>query len=263
MKKYLHDFRFLLLIRKKVIQRNTNNTIIVDSHSICKNQNNKGLYFTFNEDSMETYEFNELIVLKKLLDLSLCDFFAETGFDPNVYFSSTFWFSLNRLNDEEWFEVTDDVIEKIGFKDKGKSNHRTNLFECLKKHFVESVDYILVLDHARTIIGRGCANKRTLKMKRDCFKKILMKVNTKNSDQIFHFLIAFEKQVLHYMRYQKECETYRRLEEKDSSPKLNIIQENMLSNVQEQNEIYIMTSTELARQFIFKVGKCINSFARL
>ena len=165
LKKYLHDFRFLLLIRKKVIQRNTNNTIIFDSHSICKNQNNKGLYF--NEDSMETYEFYELIVLKKLLVLSLCDFFAETGFDPNVYFSSTFWFSLNRLNDEEWFKVTDDVIEKIGFKDKGKSNHRTNIFECLKKHFVESVDYILVLDHARTIIGRGCANKRTLKMKRD------------------------------------------------------------------------------------------------
>ena len=95
---------------------------------------------------METYDFYELIVSKKLLDLSLCDFFAETGFDPNVYFSSTFWFSLNRLNNEEWFKVTDDVIEKIGFKDKGISNHQTNLFECLKKHFVESVDYILVLD---------------------------------------------------------------------------------------------------------------------
>ena len=121
---------------------------------------------------METYEFNELIVLKKLLDLSLCDFFAETGFDPNVYFSSTFWFSLNRLNDEEWFEVTDDVIEKIGYKDRGKTNHRTTLFECLKKHFVGSVDYILVLENTRTIIARGWANKRNLKMKHDAFKKI-------------------------------------------------------------------------------------------
>ena len=30
-----------------------------------------------------------------------------------------------------------------------------------------------------------------------------MKVNTKNSEQIFDFLIAFEKQVLNDMRYQK------------------------------------------------------------
>lgn len=209
---------------------------------------------------METYEFYELIVSKKLLVLSLCDFFAETGFDPNVYFSSTFWFSLNRLNDEEWFEVTDDVIEKIGYK--GKYNNRTHLFDCLKKNFNESVDYIFTFENPKAKSGSGGHNKRTLKMKRDSFKKLLMKVNTKNSEQIFDFLIAFEKQVLNYMRYQKECETYRRIEEKDSSLTLNIIQENMLRNVQEQNEIYVMTSTELAQQFVFKVGKSINSFAR-
>ena len=126
------------------------------------------------KDTMETYEFHELILSRKALLLSLCEFFTETGFDPNVYFSSTFWFSLNQLNDEDWFEVTDDVIEKIGYKGKGKSNHRTTLFECLKKNFVESIDYILVLENSRTIIGRGCANKRVLKMKREqnlCYDK--------------------------------------------------------------------------------------------
>ena len=71
-----------------------------------------------------------------------------------------------------------------------------------------NVDYDCDLDHARLKNGRGGHNKKCLSMKRDSFKKLLMKVNTKNSEQIFDYLIAFEKQVLKYMCYQRECEHY-------------------------------------------------------
>ena len=223
------------------------------------------------------YEFNELIVDKKMLSLSLCDFFTVTEFDPNMYFTSTFWFALNNLNVNDWFEVTDDVIEKIGFRGDNKKCHpRTNLFECIKKNFNENIDYIFAPINSGAIIGRGGHNKKTLHMKRDSFKKLLMKVNTKNSDQIYDYLIAFKNHVIKYMRYQSECKIYEVTEQNkkfteiineqsrsSTTPNtLNIIQENMLRNVQEQNEIYIMTSTELAQECIFKVGKSTNSFAR-
>lgn len=96
------------------------------------------------------YEFHQLIVGKKMLSLSLCEFFTETEFDANMYFTSTFWFTLNQLNDNDWFEVTDEVIQKIGFQGDIKKCHpRTNLFECIKKHFNENVDYTLSIDETR------------------------------------------------------------------------------------------------------------------
>ena len=216
------------------------------------------------------YEFHQLIVEKKMLSLSLCEFFMETEFDLNMHFTSTFWFTLNQLNDNDWFEVTDDIIEKIGFKgDIKKSNQRTHLFECIKKHFIENVDYTLSIDETIIKSGRGGHNKKTLHMKRDTFKKLLLKVNTKNSDQIFDFLISFEKHVIKYIRYQRECLTYQSMQEiKQHSQTatvstLNVVQENMLRNILEQEEIYIMTSIELAQEFIFKVGRSKNSFTRL
>ena len=230
-----------------------------------------------NDTNNMDYEFYQLIVDKKLLSLSLCEFFTATEFDPNMYFSSTFWFALNQLNDNDWFEVTDDVIEKVGFKgDNKKSNQRTHLFDCLKHNFTEYIHYTFTLGKTRPITGRGGHNKKTLHMKRDSFKKLLMKVNTKNSDQIYDYLIAFENHVIKYMRYQSECKIYEVIEQNkkfteiineqsrsSTTPNtLNIIQENMLRNVQEQNEIYIMTSTELAQECIFKVGKSTNSFVR-
>ena len=216
------------------------------------------------------YEFHQLIVGKKMLSLSLCEFFTETEFDANMYFTSTFWFTLNQLNDNDWFEVTDEVIQKIGFQgDIKKSNQRTHLFECIKKHFIENVDYTLSIDETIIKSGRGGHNKKTLHMKRDTFKKLLLKVNTKNSDQIFDFLISFEKHVIKYIRYQRECLTYQSMQEiKQHSQTatvstLNVVQENMLRNILEQEEIYIMTSIELAQDFIFKVGRSKNSFTRL
>ena len=102
------------------------------------------------------YKFHELIVNQNKLSLSLCDFFDITDFNPSQFFDSSFWCALNSLEDDEWFEVSDDIIEIIGYKgDSKKSNYRTHLFECIKKHFVKNIDYIFTLKNVRVINGKA------------------------------------------------------------------------------------------------------------
>ena len=72
---------------------------------------------------------------------------------------------------------------------------RTALFKFLKKHFIENMDFMFALTSVRANSGSGGHNKMTLKMKRDSFKMLLMKVNTQYSDEIYRYLIAFENQV--------------------------------------------------------------------
>ena len=84
------------------------------------------------KQDMATYKFNDIIVRQNKKSLTLCDFFEITNFNPSQFFDSSFWCALNSLDDDEWFEVTDDVIEKIGFKGESKKcNFRTNLFNCI------------------------------------------------------------------------------------------------------------------------------------
>jgi phage anti-repressor protein len=193
-----------------------------------------------------TYKFHELIVNQNQTSLSLCDFFDISNFDPSQFFDSTFWCALNSLEDDEWFEVSDDIIEIIGYKGtEARIDHiRDNLFRFIKKQFVENVDYIfsspLLGGKSIRSVGR---NKLTLKMKRDSFKMVLMKSNTQNSDQIYRYLIAFENQVKKYAMYQSECEMYKKNVEitqlkaqtqtAQTPPPLNKYQQNRLKSALE------------------------------
>ena len=161
------------------------------------------------------YKFNDLIVRQNKLSLSLCDFFEITDFNPSQFFDSSFWCALNSLDDDEWFEVTDDVIEIIGYKgtETRIDNIRSSLFRFIKNHFIENIDYMFIL-HGRSIQPTTDSHRKmTLKMKRDSFKMVLMKSNTQNSDQIYRYLIAFENHVKKYAIYQHECEMYQKNQE--------------------------------------------------
>ena len=93
------------------------------------------------------YKFHELIVNQNKITLSLCDFFDITDFDPSQFFDSSFWCALNSLEDDEWFEVTDDVIEIIGYKgtETRIDNIRSSLFRFIKNHFIENINYMFIL----------------------------------------------------------------------------------------------------------------------
>ena len=85
------------------------------------------------------YKFNDIIVQKNKLSLTLCEFFEITDFNPSQFFDSSFWCALNSLEDDEWFEVTDDVIEIIGYKgtESRIDNIRSNLFRFIKNRLLK------------------------------------------------------------------------------------------------------------------------------
>ena len=220
------------------------------------------------KQDMATYKFNDIIVRQNKKSLTLCDFFEITNFNPSQFFDSSFWCALNSLDDDEWFEVTDDVIEKIGFKGESKKcNFRTNLFKCIKKHFVENIDYMFTLHNVKVTNGSGNHNKNTLKMKRDSFKMLLMKVNTQHSDQIYKYLIAFENNVKQYAIYQHECQLYQqqiqltntheenvRLKALTDAPTLDSFRKNALTINKQKRAVYVFTSKRYASLDLYKIG---------
>ena len=248
------------------------------------------------KQDLVTYKFNELIVHQNKLSLTLCEFFEITNFDPSQFFDSSFWCALNSLEDDEWFELSDDIIEIIGFKgtEKRIDNIRSNLITFIRKHFVEYVDYeFSVLKHLSAKSGSGGHNKMTLKMKRDSFKMVLMKSNTQHSDQIYRYLIAFENHVKKYSIYQYECELYKKNQQisknneeimkKDEEiiknneqitqfkaqtlssqtpPPLNKYQQNRLKSDRVQRYVYIATSKNNVKNDLYKIGLTDNPKSR-
>ena len=209
-----------------------------------------------------TYKFHELIVHQNKLSLSLCDFFEITDFDPSQFFDSSFWCALNSLEDDEWFEVSDDVIEIIGYKGSGarKDNIRNNLFSFVKRCFIENIDYNFTLFRKSGISGSGGHTKNTLKMKRDSFKMLLLTANTQNSKDIYRYLIAFENNVKQYAIYQHECQMYQkenevtRLKALTDVPTLDAYRKNALTINKQKRTVYVFTSKRYASLDLYKIG---------
>ena len=222
------------------------------------------------KQDINQYKFNDIIVNQNQLSLSLCEFFGVVGFDPNQFFDSSFWYALNVLDDEEWFEVTDDIIERIGYKGtSSRTDHiRSNLIRFIKKQFVENIDYILANQNGGGKSKNVVHNKLTLKMKRDSFKMVLMKANTQYSDQIYRYLITFENHVKQYAIYQRECESHNAkqklavLEAKTAVPMISPMLHNRIKTERTQRQIYVMTSKKYARMNVYKIGMSYNAKKR-
>jgi hypothetical protein len=117
------------------------------------------------------------------------------------------------------------------------------------------------------INGKGNHNKNTLKMKRDSFKMLLMKVNTQYSDQIYKYLIAFENHMKKYAMYQTECQLYQKelqLKNKDQEntplkaltdlPTLDTYRKNALTINKQKRTVYVFTSKRYASLDLYKIG---------
>ena len=216
------------------------------------------------------YKFHELIINQNQRSLSLCDFFNVSNFDPSQFFDLSFWCALNSLEDDEWFEVTDDTIQIIGYKstEKRKDSGRGNLLKFIKKNFIENVDYKNSL-HPRgwKPNDTGGRNKMTLEMKRDSFKMLLLTANTEHSKDIYRYLIAFENNVKQYAIYQHECQLYQketqlnntfqenaRLKALSDVPTLEPYRKNALAINKQKRTVYVFTSKRYASLDLYKIG---------
>lgn len=127
--------------------------------------------------------------------------------------------------------------------------------------------------HATKTENRGGHNRKHYIVTTDCFKKLLLKANTKYSDRVYDYYIALERLFWQYSQYQAE---YRAVQaaavvvarEKAKDKELaverakNMQITNFMANVKTlaKNEtLYIATTVAYASFNRFKIGKCGGS----
>ena len=91
-----------------------------------------------------TWNFNQLIISGKIeRDMKLEEFLECIEFDMERYAPLKFWFSLNQISDDEFFVLTEELMDLIGFSKKGSNEKlRTNVLKFVRKNFEEHVDYV-------------------------------------------------------------------------------------------------------------------------
>ena len=130
-------------------------------------------------------------------DMKLHEFLAFHEIDFTKFgLPLQFWYDLNNVDDDHFFEITDEVIEAIGFS-KPKSMYR-----FIRKNFREHIDYTEELVQNTGVHG---VHRIVIKMKKRPFKQLLMKVGTETSETLHTYLIEFEEACVEYMRYQYAC----------------------------------------------------------
>ena len=164
------------------------------------------------QQTQQLSEFDELII-QYGQDLTFCDFLQCQGFDETKFtVPLQFWFDLNTKRDDEWFVLTDDIINLIGFKssESNPSHNRSNLLAFIRNNFTEGIDFFTT---AIAVVkkGSGGHHKIQIEMKKRPFKKMLLKVGTETSDLIHDYILDIESGAMKYILYQKQCELYKKI----------------------------------------------------
>ena len=214
------------------------------------------------QQTQQLSEFDELII-QYGQDLTFCDFLQCQGFDETRFaVPLQFWFDLNTKRDDEWFALTDEIINLIGFQSSksNPSHNRSNLLAFIRNHFTEGIDF-LTTEIAVVKVGRGGAqHKLKIQMKKRPFKKMLLKVGTKTSDLIHDYILDIENGAMRYILYQKQCELYRkdeevtRLKALTDTPMLDSFRKNALTINKQKRTVYVFTSKRYALLDLYKIG---------
>jgi phage anti-repressor protein len=158
-----------------------------------------------------TLKYKNLIVDEKLTKMELREFLSCQGFDPSKYtIELDFWFQLHSVSDDVFIELTDELIDLVGFKssESNKSSYRSHLITFIRKNFKENEDFLANFEKlAKT--GRGGAHhKLKIEIKKQSFKELLLLVHTEKSKMIHKYLLDLEHYTREYVLYQTECRMY-------------------------------------------------------
>ena len=189
-------------------------------------------------------------------DLTLCEFIANSGFDVDRYaIPLQFWFDLHEKSDDEWFVLTDDLINLIGFKSSVSniSHNRSNLLKFIRKHFTENVDFLVTTIGVAKKTRGGAHHRIDISMKKRPFQEMLLSVRTDTSKLLHRYFIDFENLCKDYILYQKDQEN-KRLRAAPAIPVLDECRRAALLPSTIQRKVYIFTSENYARNNIYKIG---------
>ena len=109
---------------------------------------------------------------------------------------------MESSGETQWIVVDDEMITKMGYKNKGNNNHdRDSLFRVIKKNYENNTDYKFS-NLKRKKTGSGPHNKLTLEMTQSAYEDLVLKTREVRMKKIRpqkHFIYVLHNPVfLHY-----------------------------------------------------------------
>ena len=192
-------------------------------------------------------------VVEKSDNLSLCEYLVSTGFDAKKFnIPLQFWFDLNSMTDDQWFVLTDELINLIGFKSSASnpSHNRCNLLAFIRKKFIEGSDFMGTAVKLRKNGRGGAHHKIEIRFKKRPFKKMLLKVGTSTSDIIHEYLLDIEEGCMRYALYQEQCKSKLVIEENRRLKRLKIEEESPELDLSPFPEIPVQSYDKLSVLYV-------------
>ncbi|AOM63486.1 hypothetical protein [Heterosigma akashiwo virus 01] len=216
---------------------------------------------------------NEMVSIRDFVDSQV------ENYDVEKLYVDVFWNSLNTKSNDEWIEITDDMISSFGYKGKDENTKhvRASLFRFIERNnnFTLNQDYFFRSHECdpkdETINGkkenRGGHNKKTLYMKKKALKKLMLSVNTQKSSQLHEYYITLEDIFRDYVLYQNEFKIFQQKKTIDELQqnqfKLKPCSDIYVKKYEPREKIYIMTRKTYAKRNLYKVGRSTNALKRL
>ena len=144
-------------------------------------------------------------------NMDLCSFLNYHGFDAEHFgIKLQFWFELNNRGNDEYFVLTDELVDLIGYRGSGenKRNQRTNLIRFIEKNFTEHLHYKAIPVTMSNTGKGGQRHKMEIWIKKRPFKQLLMSVGTETSRLIHEYMLDLEEGVTQYVVYQNQCKDH-------------------------------------------------------
>ncbi len=220
--------------------------------------------------------------------LSVKSFIRVTNYNIDQLYVDVFW---NSLKEKSWIYLSPELIDMIGFQGvaSNRMSHCLRLLEKISKLGIEyklvpSTHEIVCLpekegNNSEVKSSRGGHNKKYYILSSRCFKKLLIKANTKYSDKIHDYYLNLEELFFDYTDYQNKYRLAKAkrtteqlmieskkaadaLEEKlrvaeSKNLRVSAFIHNMELN-QKNDNLYIVTTRQYSQYNLFKVGKTVN-----
>jgi hypothetical protein len=171
--------------------------------------------------------------------LTLYDLIYVINYDLNKIYIDKF---LYTIESSEYISVDDELITMLGYDeiDIGRII-LLNIIKSSDKH-----DYNVLDDNSQILISI------------DCFKRICIKLDSVESENLLTNFIKIEKIIAFYTRYTSEFNMY-------ELEKIKLIKNQYINKneIQLNSKLYLTTTPAKAKENIFKFGSTINEKARL
>jgi phage anti-repressor protein len=174
------------------------------------------------------------------------------------------------INHKEWVIIDERRIKQIGYKDK--QNKYSKIGNLLRKNFIEGEDYKLFHKKIAKITGKkqnGGQNRKMYEVTPETFKRMLMKTNTKKSDEIRTYFITVETLFLAYFEFQCLVKNYEYEKQIEKLKKLqhirNFSRDNELKRIEDklEHDIGVVYFIKEGKSKRYKVGFTHNLPERL